>query len=236
MKWHCIPDASLLFQETVVQLETTIRYSLQKENRPLTLFLSGGSTPLSLYQHWLTSSQLSQKEWRKIHFFWGDERIVLPQDSRSNAGSATRVFLDPLGIPLQNIHYYPATGSAASLAERHETYLRSFFNHIATKGPDILILGMGIDGHTASLFPYSRSLHTQRWCVDAPSPIDATRRLTLTLPFLNRSKHIFLLAAGSTKHTLLKNWPNRPLPPAAIPAYALRQQNLHIFCDLPPEK
>ena len=233
MKWHCLPEASLLFQEAVLQLETTIRCLLQKENRPLTLFLSGGSTPLSLYEQWLASSQLSPKEWEQIHFFWGDERMVPSQDSRSNAGSATRVFLDPLGIPPQNIHYYPATGSAASRAKRHEAYLRCFLNRLDSKGPDILLLGMGTDGHTASLFPYSRSLRTQRWCVDAPSPIDATRRLTLTLPFLNRSSHIFLLVTGSAKHQLLRNWPHRPLPPAAVPAYALRKQNLHIFCDLP---
>ena len=233
MKWNCLPEASLLFQEAVLQLETTIRRLLQKQNRPLTLFLSGGSTPLALYQQWLTASQLTQNEWKQIHFFWGDERIVSPQDSRSNAGSAKRVFLDPLGVPPQNIHYFPAAGSDASRAKRHEAYLRSFFNRLASKGPDILILGMGADGHTASLFPHSRSLRTQCWCVDAPSPIDATRRLTLTLPLLNRSKHIFLLAAGPAKHQLLRNWPNRPLPPASIPAYALRQQNLHIFCDLP---
>ena len=159
--------------------------------------------------------------------------MVPSQDPRSNAGSAARVFLAPLGISPQNIHYYPATGSAANRAKRHETYLRCFLNRLASKGPDILLLGMGADGHTASLFPYSRSLRTQRWCVDAPSPIDATRRLTLTLPFLNRSSYIFLLATGSAKHQLLRNWPNRSLPPAAIPAYALRQENLHIFCDLP---
>ena len=160
--------------------------------------LAGGSTPRALYELLALYQWSERVPWPQTHIFWGDERAVAPDSKDSNTRMARETLLDQVGIPAENIH--PMRGDAADLeaaARDYEAQLR------AMNGPlDLVLLGMGDDGHTASLFPGYAALHeTERWCVATGiSPTEPrVPRLTLTLPCINAAHHVLVLVTGGGK-------------------------------------
>lgn len=184
-----------------------------------TLVLSGGGTPRTLYG--LLGSQF-QKDipWEQLHIFWGDERYVPLVDPKSNYRMAREALLDRVPCPPANIHPMPTHFPSPDAAARdYEATLRGFF---AGQRPcfDLVLLGLGADGHTASLFPGSPVLaETTRWVRAASAPADPPARLTLTWPALTGARNIYVLVAGSNKaHALgqvLSNAPDPRVYPAA---------------------
>jgi 6-phosphogluconolactonase len=169
------------------------------------IVLSGGSTPRTLYG--LLASQFqAQIPWPHVHVFWGDERYVPPEDSRSNYRMARETLLDQVPCPAANIHRMPTHFPNAEVAARdYEGTLRS---HFAGDWPDfdLVLLGLGDDGHTASLFPGSLALvERARWVVAAEVSAEPPLRLTLTLPALRKATSIHVLAAGSNKAHALQH-------------------------------
>lgn len=167
--------------------------------------LSGGSTPRTLYRL-LASEFRDQIPWARVQVFWGDERYVPPEDPRSNYRMAKETLLDHVPCPPAHIHPMPTHSPSADLAARdYELTLR---NHFVDEWPhfDLVLLGIGDDGHTASLFPGSLALAERtRWVVAAQAPVEPQARLTLTLPALTRAAAIFVLVAGATKAEALRH-------------------------------
>ncbi len=163
------------------------------------IVLSGGSTPRTLYRL-LASEFRARIPWANVHVFWGDERYVPPEDPSSNYRMAKEALLDHVPCPPANIHPMPTHLPSADDAARD--YERTLRNHFATEWPhfDLVLLGLGDDGHTASLFPASLALAEKtRWVVAAQAPVEPEVRLTLTLPALTRAAAVHVLVAGATK-------------------------------------
>ena len=183
----------------------------------LAVALSGGSTPKATYR------RLAEMDipWERIHWFWGDERFVPPDDAMSNVHMAQEAML--WRAPPRLVHPIPTVGmTAEDAAERYEQGLRNFFG--ATPRFDVTFLGLGPDGHTASLFPGSPALEeTRRWCRAVEGL--GLQRITLTFPVLNASAHVAFLAAGAEKRPMLRRLQagDATLPAARIrPAGELR--------------
>ena len=167
------------------------------------LVLSGGNTPRTLYGL-LASTFRDRIPWPSIHVFWGDERYVSPRDPDSNYRMAREALLDHVPCPAANIHPMPThLPSPDAAAQDHERTLKNYFG---TGWPhfDLVLLGLGEDGHTASLFPGSPALGERtRWVVAAEAPAEPRTRLTLTLPALTQATNIYVLVVGSNKTTAL---------------------------------
>lgn len=166
-----------------------------------TLALAGGGTPKPLYE------QLAQQQlpWEKLHIFWGDERYVAPDDPDSNQKMARDAWLDQVSFPAENIHPMPTQGgNPEEDAQKHEQELRNFFQCEAGEFPslDIILLGMGDDGHTASLFPQTDALKVRDRLVTVSNKGES-QRLTFTAPMINQGQCVIFLVAGENKRSAL---------------------------------
>lgn len=169
------------------------------------IVLAGGSTPRALYRV-LASELRPQVPWNKVQVFWGDERYVPPDDPRSNYRMAKEALLDHVPCPQTNIHPMPTHFPDADAAARdYERTLRSRFVEVWPSF-DLVLLGLGDDGHTASLFPGSDALAERtRWVVAAEAPVEPRQRLTLTMPVLTRARTVFVVVAGASKAVALQH-------------------------------
>ena len=179
--------------------------AVQQRGR-FTIALSGGSTPKSLYTL-LASNARATLPWPQMFFFWGDERHVPPGDAESNYRMADETMLSKIPVAASNVFRIPAEqedAGAAALA--YEQTMKEFFDLPAAEFPrfDLVLLGMGPDGHTASLFPDTAALQeTSRWFVANWVEKFKTTRLTLTLPVLNAARRVAFLVSGSEKSAVL---------------------------------
>jgi 6-phosphogluconolactonase len=187
------------------------------------MVLSGGSTPRHLYG--LLATDFPSKEqlpWEKIHFFWGDERHVPPDHHESNYLMAVECMLSRLPVPPSNIHRIKSEISDASqVARQYEQEIANFFDLKAGQMPrfDCILLGMGPDGHTASLFPQTTALDEQKRFV-AANWVESfqAHRITLTFPVLNNAESIIFLVSGEDKAETLKMVLEGEKSPKRLPA------------------
>ena len=176
-----------------------------------TVALAGGSTPKSLYALLAGDAFRSRVPWEKIHFFWGDERHVAPDHADSNYRMAREAMLSKVPVPAENVHRIRSENpDARRAAEAYETELREFFTSrslMANNLPrfDLVLLGMGPDGHTASLFPGTHDVRERERWVAAPW-VDKfqTYRVTLTPPVINNAAHILFFVGGEEKAETLR--------------------------------
>src|ERR1700736_436652 len=172
--------------------------------------LTGGSSPKQLYRLLATDAYRSQIPWERVHWFIGDERFVPADDPLNNMGAAQRIFLD-LYAPASNIHAIPTdTASPEQAARGYESELKSFYgaNELDSARPlfDVVLMGVGPDGHIASLFPgYPAMDETERWVVGVPQAHvePFVPRVTLTLPALNSCREMLFEVSGADKRTIL---------------------------------
>jgi 6-phosphogluconolactonase len=165
-----------------------------------TVALSGGSTPKLLFEHW-TRHYADSLDWSRVHFFWGDERCVAPTDADSNYGVTKSLFLDPVGIPTANIHRLRGEDDPVEEAVRYAREIREWVPPgEGLPAFDLIILGMGDDGHTASIFPHQMELLlADEICVVATHPRSGQQRITLTGPVLNHAQRVAFLVTGAHK-------------------------------------
>jgi 6-phosphogluconolactonase len=183
-----------------------------------TVALSGGSTPKALYS--LLASNYANFAWNRIFLFFGDERHVPPTDPESNYRMVQESLLSKITIPAENVFRVPAENpDAAAAAADYEAQIRRFFEIKPGEFPrfDLILLGMGPDGHTASLFPDSEALNEQSRMVVANWVAKFnTHRITFTFPVLNRAAEVMFLASGPDKadmlHQVLETKITPPLP------------------------
>lgn len=174
----------------------------QKLGQMFSLFLSGGSTPKALYQYLASDAIKSQIDWRGVELYFGDERCVPPDSELSNYRMALETLISKVPIPPDNVYRMKGELDPQEAAKAYGQMLKeNFFD----EGPDLLLLGMGDDGHTASLFPNTPALNeNSHRCVANHVPYDyipkgTEWRLTLTYPFINRSREIAIMVTGASK-------------------------------------
>jgi 6-phosphogluconolactonase len=184
--------------------------------------LSGGTTPRALNELLATSPYLELVDWSKVHFFWGDERLVPPDDAESNYRMARETLLSHLPVSENQIHRIPTElGDPEAVASRYEEELQRAFQLSPGQLPqfDLIFLGMGPDGHTASLFPHTAGLEvTDRLVIANYVPRLASYRITLTAPVINEAAVVVFLAAGSDKAAALASVLEGPRDPDEFPA------------------
>jgi len=215
-----LPDLSSLIARSLTLILDRIDIAIAAHGY-CSIVLAGGSTPKPLYE------AIARKDlpWEKIYIFWGDERYVAADHPDSNQKMARAVWLDRISLPAANIHSMP-TGSGDPVvdAQNYEDELREFFQLAPEEFPsfDIVLLGMGDDAHTASLFPHTEALEVSDRLVTVGNK-DGQPRLTLTIPVLNQATAVLFLVAGASKKPALaevfspfadpKTYPSRSIQP-----------------------
>lgn len=195
-----LPDKTALIKRSLEIVIDKLQTAIQTQGRA-TIALAGGGTPKPLYEA-LAASNLP---WDKVHIFWGDERYVPADHPDSNQGMARQAWLNKVNIPPANIHPMPTTGtSPAADATQHETELQDFFKTPPGRFPaiDVILLGIGDDAHTASLFPHTDALKVQDHLVTVGNK-DGQPRITFTAPLINQANCVIFLVAGSSKRPAL---------------------------------
>ena len=192
--------------------------------------LAGGSTPRDLYRLLARDPYRERLPWNAIHFFWGDERHVPPDHPDSNFRMAREAMLDAVPVPPDNIHRVPAEDpDAQRAAAEYEATLHAFFALAAGEWPhfDLIQLGLGKDGHTASLFPGGDAVHERERLVVAPwVEAQQTFRITLTPPVLNHARRAMFLVSGDEKAEALHAVLEGPREPERYPAQIVEGDRL----------
>jgi 6-phosphogluconolactonase len=203
-------DPDELADQAAETIEQAAREAVGSRGR-FTLVLSGGSTPLKTYLVLAHTDRPAPVDWGTTFIFFSDERFVPAEDPRSNYGLAQKSFLGRVKIPPSHVYPMP-TGepSAAEAAERYSTTLAKFFSAPEGTAPrfDLILLGVGEDGHTASLFPHGAALTADAaWATWSPPGNASPRvdRITLTYPVLNAARHVVFLVAGINKAAILRD-------------------------------
>lgn len=191
-----------------------------EEHGHFSVAFSGGSTPESLYALLATDTYAPRIEWDKVHVFWGDERCVPPKNTDSNYRMAHYALLDLVDIPEANIHRMRGEDPPEEAAATYEQELREFFGEKAAWPRfDLIFLGLGDDGHTASLFPNSDALSvTKDWVTAHYVKLLRVWRLTLTAPSINAANNVLFLVSGSKKASVLQKVLQAPYSPDDLPA------------------
>lgn len=178
---------------------------IQASSGPFALALSGGSTPRPMYELLAEPERSARIDWRRVHLFWGDERFVPYDDPASNYRMVRQALIDRVPIPAGNIHPIPTGGSPEDAARRYARELQAFYgaDRIDPARPlfSVNLLGIGDDGHTASLFPGAPQVEEREaWAVavvgQKPEP-----RISLTLPILESAAVVAFMASGEGKRT-----------------------------------
>ena len=197
-----------------------------RESDCFCVVLAGGNTPRRVYQLLATEPFNSRMDWSKVHLFFGDERAVPADHPDSNYAMVYETLISKIAIPAQNVHRIPGEGDVNENAKRYENHLRSFFSEQAWPRFDLVLLGMGEDGHTASLFPNSAALNERsRWVVAARNEQSGQDRITLTVPVFNHARRVMFLVVGDKKAQRLKEVLRLQPALERLPAQAIKPIN-----------
>jgi 6-phosphogluconolactonase len=201
-----------------------------RERNEFRLALSGGSTPRRLYEILAGDPFRNRIPWSRVQFFWGDERCVGPDHEDSNYRMAREALLGRIAVPEFNIHRLRGESpDPEGAAREYETAIRNQFGLGPDAPPpafDVVLLGMGADGHTASLFPGTDGLReTKRWVIANVVPKLKTTRLTLTPAILNRAVRVIFMVAGADKAKALAEVLEGPFEPERLPSQLIRPES-----------
>jgi 6-phosphogluconolactonase len=187
--------------------------------------LSGGHTPRRTYELLAQSPWRDQVAWGQVHVFWGDERCVPPDDARSNYRMTREALLDHVPLPATQVYRIRGELAPAKAAAEYQTLLEKFFQG----GPprfDLVFLGLGDNGHTASLFPGTPVLEEKtRWAAEVYVAEQNLYRVTLTAPLLNQAAVVAFLVAGADKAKVLQEVRTGPFEPQRLPAQLIQPAN-----------
>jgi 6-phosphogluconolactonase len=211
-----VPDARAVAREAANRFASQIAEAVQSRGR-FSVALCGGSTPRGLYRLLADERYRGEVPWHRVHVFWGDERCVPPDDPDSNYRLAYETLLSHVPIPLENVYRIQGELKPAAAARTYDRAVVEFFC-----GPrprfDLVLLGLGSDGHTASLSPGSAALdETERLAVPATAVYQdrPAERVTLTLPVINGAREVLFLVTGEEKAEIVQavlEDPSRNLP------------------------
>jgi 6-phosphogluconolactonase len=216
-------DHDQVMQAAAEELARTARDAVAHDGSA-SIALSGGSTPRGLHRLLGQSPFAGEMPWERMHLFWADERLVPYDHPDSNFGAARKDFIDTLCRRPAGIHPIPVTGKPHEMAQRYEQELRGHFRSAAGAAPsfDLIFLGLGTDGHTASLLPGSTALREQqRWAVAVKGGQPDLWRVSLTVAVLNRARRVVFLVTGEAKAAIVQQALNGSSSPD-LPVQQLR--------------
>jgi len=199
-----------------------------------TIALSGGNTPRRVYELLASEEFGAGIDWPKVHVFFGDERMVPPDSAESNYRMASEALLARVPIPPENVHRIEGVGDAAANASRYESEMRGLFGDAEWPRLDHILLGMGDDGHTASLFPDTEALKESRlWVASNRVEKLGAWRVTLTAPAINAARHVTFLVTGAAKSERLREVLKGERDPERLPSQLIRPSDgaLEWFVD-----
>jgi 6-phosphogluconolactonase len=218
----CADDDALM----TAAAETVVRSAAEaiEEAGFATVALSGGTTPKRLYQLLATPGYATRVDWPHVHVFFGDERCVPPNDPASNYRMAREALLDRVPLPPANVHRLHGEEDPATAAADYERELRDV---VAGRGRvDLVLLGMGDNGHTASLFPGLTAVHEhQRWVVAEHVAEVGMWRITMTPAAINAAAEVVFLVSGAGKADMLARVVDGPRDPSTLPAQVVAPTN-----------
>lgn len=221
------PDAAAVAWEAATRFVRLSRQFISSDG-VFHAALAGGNTPREFYRLMAGDGFRPQVCWSKVHLFWSDERPVPPDHPDSNYGMAWKELISRISIPPANVHRMEAENADLELAaEKYRDALRNFVPCDSSGFPrfHLIVLGLGPDGHTASLFPDSQVLQTTSRWVDTPFVEHLRgRRITLTLPVLNAAHHLLFLVTGAEKEEMLRSVLEGTARPA-LPAQLVRPKD-----------
>jgi 6-phosphogluconolactonase len=235
MNLQVFKDTEHLCKGLAEWITSLIEETLTRKER-FSLVLSGGNTPKKLHELLASPHFAERIDWQKIHVFWGDERAVPFEDSRNNARMAFDTLLNKVNIPHEQIHIMDTGLSPEAAAMEYEEELNEYFGSdvLPPTTFDLVLLGMGDDGHTLSLFPGEAIIHEEKlWVNSYYLKAQDMFRITLTKNIVNRSEHIVFMISGSEKahalHEVLEGEKNPERYPAQL-ILPVRGE-LHFFID-----
>lgn len=187
--------------------------------RPVHISLSGGSTPKMLFKLLATDTYATSIAWQNLHFWWGDERCVAPDDAESNYGEANTLLFSQVNIPAENIHRIRGENQPEQEAVRFASEMTDVIpTQNGTPVFDWILLGVGADGHTASLFPGQTDYSDQNLAVLAPHPESGQIRVSKTAKVLEAAKRISYLVLGAGKVDIVEEIHTTPASELPYPA------------------
>jgi len=195
------------------------------EKGRFTIALSGGQTPMELYLLLAETPFCDELPWKNTSVFWGDERCVPEKDMMNNAHAATTVLLDKVGIPTENIHRIPVNLPSAKAAAEYEKTIKDYFKD---EEPcfDIILLGLGENGHTASLFPGTKVTEEKEEGVrDVYVKDENMFRVTMTAPLINKAHTVLFLVSGKKKAKIMRTVLSVSAPADKYPAKLIKPTN-----------
>jgi 6-phosphogluconolactonase len=222
-----LPDAGTLARAVADLVAARSADAIGARGR-FTLALAGGETPRSAYTLLAAGTYTGSVDWTRVHLLWGDERCVPPDHPRSNYRMARLALLTRVPVPPQQVHRIRGEDEPHAAAAAYETLLRDLLgssgaNGPPERGPDLVLLGIGPDGHTASLFPGLRAVRERvRWVVAERGGPGALWRVTLTPVVLNAAREVAFIVSGAGKAGALREVLEGPLAPDRLPAQAVR--------------
>jgi 6-phosphogluconolactonase len=224
MQLHIFKTADELSTALAEWIITYINDVLRRKDN-FTIVLSGGSTPRKLHQVLASHPYRDRINWEKLHFFWGDERVVPFEDDRNNAKMAFDTLLNLVPVNQSNIHRMRTDIAPEASAHQYEKLLHEYFDNKPASF-DLVLLGMGDDGHTLSLFPGTEVVEEKTAWVKA-FYLDAQTmyRITLTAPIVNKSAAVIFLTTGKNKAATLKQVLEGPLNPKTYPCQLIRPEH-----------
>ena len=220
-----LPDAAAVAQAATDRFAALARSAIAANGR-FTVALSGGSTPKAM----LTRLIDQPVDWPHVEVFWGDERCVPPEDADSNYRMACEALLAHVPIPEQNVHRMQGEINPTQAASNYTAELRAVFGPVEWPHFDLVLLGLGADAHTASLFPGTDAIHEQqRWVVGHFVEKLKAYRITLTPPVINHAEHVIFLIAGADKAAALQSvLSHAPIDPDQFPAQIIQPLSGHL--------
>lgn len=211
------PDPATLARAAADRVVDTLRAAIDVRGRAW-IALAGGSTPRATYEE--LAGRRDALDWSVVEFFWSDERVVPPDHPDSNVRMAREALLDPLGIDAARIHPPRTELGADDAATAYEIELRTRAPDDGTPHFDLILLGMGDDGHTASLFPGGAELDVEEnsLVVSSTAPFDPPERVTFTLPLIDAARSVLFVVSGAAKAPALRRIfdGDRDLPAARV--------------------
>lgn len=237
MKLHIFDNKEVMSDELAQWICDLVSVTL-KNQEFFSLVLSGGETPKILYQKLASDKYKYQINWKRIRIFWGDERAVPFTDDRNNAKMAYDILLDHVDIPSSNIHKMRTDIEPNFSVKEYRKLLHSFFDSMSTTF-DLVLLGMGDDGHTLSLFPGSPIIkdHTH-WVNSVYNEARKMFRITMMPKIVNRSSQVVFMVDGAKKAEVLQEVLEGQYNPTKFPSQIIKPVNgeLHWFLDKPAVK
>ena len=224
MELHIFDDKEIMSEQLASWIAHLVQDTLKNQDY-FTLVLSGGGTPKLLFEKLASGEYKNKIDWKRIHIFWGDERAVPFDDDRNNAKMAYDILINHIDVPSGQVHIMRTDIEPKLAAEEYETILHQYFDKTSNSF-DLVLLGMGDDGHTLSLFPGSPIIEEhEHWVNSVYNQQQKMYRITLMPVVVNKASNIVFMVDGAKKANILQRVIEGPYIPLKLPAQIVKPSN-----------